>query len=284
MRPWKNRLLKFFSGLEEKNDSSIFCIDYSPFGLTYHSWKRSTGKDNKLNTFQDQELITDLNLNWVQFKWRNHDPSIGRFFNIDPLAEDYYYSSTYAFSENDVISAIELEGLEKLRITNYSRIQSNKIRNNTKLKNKVLNTPVTATNNRSDKIQEIERSNKEIMRVISFGSNEGFPDDFMVNRLKDNGIEVPEAVENGEKTTIVEIIDAKAELSVELKGISENKNGELKMISIGKVNPSKEKSKINVETGKAVVLKTLENVIDFFIMKKVPVEIPLPITVLEEVQ
>ena len=56
------------------------------------------------------------------------------------------------------------------------------------------------------------------------------------------------------------------------------------MISIGKVNPSKEKSKINVETGKAVVLKTLENVIDFFIMKKVPVEIPLPITVLEEVQ
>ena len=41
------------------------------------------------------------------------------------------------------------------------------------------------------------------MRVISFGSNEGFPDDFMVNRLKDNGIEVPEAVENGEKTTIV---------------------------------------------------------------------------------
>ena len=51
------------------NESKVIQVDdYYPFGLTYHSWKRSTGKENKLNTFQDQELITDLNLNWVQFK------------------------------------------------------------------------------------------------------------------------------------------------------------------------------------------------------------------------
>lgn len=42
-----------------------------------------------------------------------HDPRVGRFFAVDPLAADYPWNSTYAFSENRVIDAIELEGLEK---------------------------------------------------------------------------------------------------------------------------------------------------------------------------
>jgi len=39
-------------------------------------------------------------------------PDVARFFNVDPLAEDYPHNSTYAFSENRVIDNIELEGLE----------------------------------------------------------------------------------------------------------------------------------------------------------------------------
>lgn len=62
--------------------------------------------------FQEQEEQNELGLNWIGFKWRNHDPAIGRFFNIDPLAEKYKFNSPYAFSENRVISGRELEGLE----------------------------------------------------------------------------------------------------------------------------------------------------------------------------
>jgi hypothetical protein len=50
------------------------------------------------------------------FKWRNYDPAIGRFFNIDPLSEKYAYQSHYNFSENAVVNARELEGLEKVLI------------------------------------------------------------------------------------------------------------------------------------------------------------------------
>lgn len=39
-------------------------------------------------------------------------PDIGRFFNIDPLADKYVYNSPYAFSENKVVAHRELEGLE----------------------------------------------------------------------------------------------------------------------------------------------------------------------------
>lgn len=39
-------------------------------------------------------------------------PDVGRFFNIDPLAEKYPYNSTYAFQENKMGLGRELEGLE----------------------------------------------------------------------------------------------------------------------------------------------------------------------------
>jgi len=42
-----------------------------------------------------------------------HDPRIGRFFAVDPLASKYPHNSTYAFSENEVVAFVELEGLEK---------------------------------------------------------------------------------------------------------------------------------------------------------------------------
>jgi RHS repeat-associated protein len=68
--------------------------------------------ENREKTFQGQRFDDELELNWVQFKWRNHDPQIGRFIEIDPLANDYVYNSTFAFSENKVTNHVELEGLE----------------------------------------------------------------------------------------------------------------------------------------------------------------------------
>ncbi len=50
--------------------------------------------------------------NSINYKYRMHDPRVGRFFAVDPLASKYPYNSPYAFSENKVIQFIELEGLE----------------------------------------------------------------------------------------------------------------------------------------------------------------------------
>ena len=38
---------------------------------------------------------------------------MARFLSVDPLAKSYPWNSTYAFAENDVIRAIDLDGLEK---------------------------------------------------------------------------------------------------------------------------------------------------------------------------
>lgn len=74
-------------------------------------YRRENSVENMIK-FQGQEHIDDLNLRWVSFKWRNHMPDVGRFFNVDPLVDKHLHNSPYAFSENRLISVRELEGLE----------------------------------------------------------------------------------------------------------------------------------------------------------------------------
>jgi RHS repeat-associated protein len=81
--------------------------------------------ENKLK-FIHQPLDDDLGLNWYQFKFRNHDPQIGRFVQVDPLAAEYVHNSTYAYAENRVINSIDLEGLEAYEVfNNFSKRESN---------------------------------------------------------------------------------------------------------------------------------------------------------------
>ena len=91
---------------------------YYPFGLTMAaiSSKAAGGMENKKNKFQNQELNSDFDVDYYEFKWRSHDPQIGRFIQIDPLSEKYVYNSTYAFSENKVVAHRELEGLEAVEV------------------------------------------------------------------------------------------------------------------------------------------------------------------------
>jgi RHS repeat-associated protein len=64
--------------------------------------------------FQSQEIDGEIKGEGlsVNYKYRMHDPRLGRFFAVDPLADDYPYNSVYAFSENRVVDGVELEGRE----------------------------------------------------------------------------------------------------------------------------------------------------------------------------
>src|SRR5690606_8037546 len=77
-------------------------------------------KTEYMYKFQNPELQDELGLNWYSFKWRNYMPDIGRFFNVDPLSEQYSYQSHYNFSENRVVDGIELEGLEYVSVHHYA--------------------------------------------------------------------------------------------------------------------------------------------------------------------
>ncbi len=102
--------------------------DYYPFGLNFINPlggaqqvfnPSATYKNYK---FQEQEL---QETGFYSFKWRNYMPDVGRFFNVDPLSEKYSFQSHYNFSENRVVNARELEGLEAL-VVNGQELSSAK--------------------------------------------------------------------------------------------------------------------------------------------------------------
>jgi len=89
---------------------------YYPFGLIQSGTSsKAAGKLENERKFVEQLLDGDLGLNWYQFKYRNHDPQIGRFIEIDPLANEYAYNGTYNYAEDRPIDGIDLEGKEFLR-------------------------------------------------------------------------------------------------------------------------------------------------------------------------
>ncbi|MFP9100921.1 hypothetical protein ACLI09_17910, partial [Flavobacterium sp. RHBU_24] len=70
--------------------------------------------------YQGQEKDNEIKGegNSLNYTFRMHDPRVGRFFAIDPLTSKYPHNSPYAFSENRIMDATELEGKEaKLIIT-----------------------------------------------------------------------------------------------------------------------------------------------------------------------
>jgi RHS repeat-associated protein len=86
--------------------------DYYPFGMLVPGRHGNSG-DYRYG-FQGQEMDNEVKGegNSINYKFRMHDPRVGRFFATDPLTKEFAHNSPYAFSENRVIDGIELEGLE----------------------------------------------------------------------------------------------------------------------------------------------------------------------------
>ncbi|MCT4582198.1 MAG: hypothetical protein N4A35_12370, partial [Flavobacteriales bacterium] len=90
--------------------------DYFPFGMLQRSGQSTD--NNYRYGFQGQEEDNEVKGkgNSVNYRFRMHDPRLGRFFAVDPLAPKYPHNSPYAFSENEVVAFVELEGLEKAKV------------------------------------------------------------------------------------------------------------------------------------------------------------------------
>src|SRR5690554_3661708 len=93
--------------------------DYYPFGMLVPNRHQNTSRYRY--GFQGQEMDNEIKGvgNSINFTYRMHDLRVGRFFAVDPLQKEFPWNSPYVFSENKVIHAKELEGLEAWEINNY---------------------------------------------------------------------------------------------------------------------------------------------------------------------
>ncbi|MDM1072194.1 RHS repeat-associated core domain-containing protein [Empedobacter brevis] len=96
--------------LEENN--------YYPFGMKHNRCGGLMGcfgeparVSNYKYKYNGKELQDELNLNLYDYGARNYDAAIGRWFNIDPLAEEFEESSPYNYVLNNPIRMTDPDGM-----------------------------------------------------------------------------------------------------------------------------------------------------------------------------
>ncbi len=90
--------------LEENN--------YYPFGLKHQGYNSTNlANANYKYKYNGKELQDDFNINLYDYGARNYDPAIGRWFNIDPLAEKSRRFSPYTYALNNPVYFIDPDGM-----------------------------------------------------------------------------------------------------------------------------------------------------------------------------
>jgi len=84
---------------------------YYPFGLKHKGYNNAIVGRNHQYGFGGKEEQDELDLGWIDITARNYDASIGRWMNIDPLAEDYDAWSPYNFVYNSPLQFIDPTGM-----------------------------------------------------------------------------------------------------------------------------------------------------------------------------
>ena len=86
--------------------------NYYPFGLKqegYNTAKNSTN-DALRYKYNGKELQDELGLNFYNYGARNYDPAIGRWMNIDPLAENSRRWTPYNYAYDNPVCFVDPDG------------------------------------------------------------------------------------------------------------------------------------------------------------------------------
>ncbi|WP_299224030.1 RHS repeat-associated core domain-containing protein [uncultured Aquimarina sp.] len=85
-------------------------MSYYPFGLQHKGYNDLIVSEHNYG-FGGKEENSELGLQWLDFGARNYNAALGRWMNIDPLAEVTYSHNPYHFAFNNPIYFIDPDGL-----------------------------------------------------------------------------------------------------------------------------------------------------------------------------
>jgi RHS repeat-associated protein len=89
--------------LEESN--------YYPFGLKHSGYNSNNAQPNYKYKYNGKDLKEELGLNIYDYGARNYDPALGRWMNVDPLAEQMRRHSPYNYAFNNPLRFTDPDGM-----------------------------------------------------------------------------------------------------------------------------------------------------------------------------
>jgi RHS repeat-associated protein len=84
--------------------------NYYPFGLEHKGYNSNILSEHNWD-YQGKEHQKELGLEWHDFGARNYDAALGRWMNVDPLAEKFMGWSPYSAMLNDPINFVDPTGM-----------------------------------------------------------------------------------------------------------------------------------------------------------------------------
>ena len=84
--------------------------NYYPFGLKHKGYNNGIITEHPYK-YNGKELNQELGLDWYDYGARNYDAALGRWMNIDPLAEERNWLSPYNYVQNNPILRIDPNGM-----------------------------------------------------------------------------------------------------------------------------------------------------------------------------
>lgn len=84
--------------------------NYYPFGLEHKGYNNLVNGSEHPYKYNGKEHNEELGLDWYDFGARNYDAALGRWMNIDPLAEQMRRHSPYNYAFNNPVFFIDPDG------------------------------------------------------------------------------------------------------------------------------------------------------------------------------
>ncbi len=132
----------------DENEQALAILEennYYPFGLKHsnYNFDQKQYEDSLLGgvkiedvvpgeakynyKYNGKELQDELGLGWYDYQARNYDPAIGRWMNIDPLAEASRRYSPYTYALDNPVYFVDPDGMQATPPTDLFNLSGRKI-------------------------------------------------------------------------------------------------------------------------------------------------------------